>query len=493
MLPKPLLLACLSLVFFSPLTQGQILKKIKDKVNKTINNNTSGSEKSEADNSSTDSGSSNSNNSVSRNEDAADAKWCDALTTNGGSDAESTTKDGVEYKKIFSSEGKFSILYDESSLKLSNDSKGHRLVLSERVNNKNQFKLVENGKVVATGPAVKPEWVSKPDYSTSFSNEDGKSRPALSKYIVGDTMKQNIPKSDAKTVSVQEVDDDQLEMALAVARQTEDYQNMSDEEKKEFEKTMRDGIARNNSMAGTKYDIPAQQGGAVAIVNGYFVVVKGKKYGKFLMPPTVEVSKDESKVFIVGLNEQSKPMLIANGKTTMLDANRYAAMGGHILKSNDGSKFVYIEQKKMSEKELEELSNAANANKRTNLQYNVLRPDGSSTTVTDYTYSAKFRLTNSGAVVYINEETGEVLADNKSIGKFPLKNGERLQAESVLFGSDNSKIAYYNGSEGSLTYLDGSVKKLDIIYPSVITDGGKSYLSWFRKCGNDIYIARFAY
>ncbi|HYG33256.1 MAG TPA: hypothetical protein VEC99_00640, partial [Clostridia bacterium] len=30
-----------------------------------------------------------------------------------------------------------------------------------------------------------------------------------------------------------------------------------------FEKTMRDGIAKNNSMAGTTYDIPAQQGGTV--------------------------------------------------------------------------------------------------------------------------------------------------------------------------------------------------------------------------------------
>jgi hypothetical protein len=56
-------------------------------------------------------------------------------------------------------------------------------------------------------------------------------------------------------------------------------------------------------MAGTTVNVPAQQGGTVAVVNGYFLVVKGKKLGKFMMPPAVDVSKDETKVFAVGLNE----------------------------------------------------------------------------------------------------------------------------------------------------------------------------------------------
>ncbi|RYF90530.1 MAG: hypothetical protein EOO00_08920 [Chitinophagaceae bacterium] len=147
----------------------------------------------------------------------------------------------------------------------------------------------------------------------------------------------------------------------------------------------------------------------------------------------------------------------------------------------------------MNEKELEEYTNAVSSNKKVTISYNVIKSDGSTMMVGDPNYSGKFKLTNSGALVYINEETGEVFADNKSIGRFPVKNGDRVDSDAVLMGTDITKIALYNGSEGSLTYLDGSVKKLDIIYPRVVTEGGKAYMSWFRKCGNDIYIAKFAY
>ena len=186
----------------------------------------------------------------------------------------------------------------------------------------------------------------------------------MSKYIVGDTMKQNIPKTAAKNVTIQKTDDDQMEMALNIARQTDEYKEMSDAEKKEFEETVKQGIAKNNEMAGTSYNIPASQGGTVAMVNGYFLIVKGKKYGKFTMPPIIDVSKDETKVFAVGVNEQAKPVLIANGKTTPLDENKYSAMVGKIVRSADGNKFVYLEQKKMNEKELEEYTNAVSSNKK---------------------------------------------------------------------------------------------------------------------------------
>lgn len=489
MLPKHLLLACFSFVCLNQSSQAQLLKKIKDKVNKTINNEKSGSEKEEENKTSSDNSSSN----TTKDEDHKSSKWCDGLeaAVSGSGTGSTSTKDGVEYKKIFSSSVGFTILYDESSLKLNNDSKGHRLVLSEKVNNKTQFKLVENGKVVATSSTVEPKWLSKSGSQTGMKNPDEERQAAMSKYIVGDTMKQNIPKSDAKTVTVQKTDDEQMEMVLNIARQTDDYKSMSDEEKKEFEESIKSGIAKNNSMAGTTYNVPAQQGGTVAMVNGYFVVVKGKKYGKFMMPPVVEVSADETKVFAVGLNEQSKPVMIANGKMTPLDPDKYAAMGGRIVRSPDQNKFVYLEQKKMSEKELQEYTSTSGSTRRP-IQYNVINSDGSSLTVADLTYSGKFRLTNSGALVYLNEETGEVLADNKTIGKFASQ-GNRIDPDAVLVGSDISKIAYYNGSEGSLTYLDGEERKLDIIYPSVVSDGGKSYLSWFRKCGNDIYIARFIY
>ena len=212
-----------------------------------------------------------------------------------------------------------------------------------------------------------------------------------------------------------------------------------------------------------------------------------------MMPPAVDVSKDETKVFVVGLNESGAPVLLANGKTTLLDKDKYSATMGRIVRSPDQKKFVYLEQKKMNEKELEALSNAASSGQRTKIEYNVIRGDGSIMMVTDHSYDGKFKLTNSGALVNMNEETGEVFADNKSIGKFPVQSGDRLDADAVLIGSDIKQVAYYNGNEGSFTYLDGTVKKLDIVFPRVISEGGKSYLSWFRKCGKDIYIARFAY
>ena len=102
-------------------------------------------------------------------------------------------------------------------------------------------------------------------------------------------------------------------------------------------------------------------------------------------------------------------------------------------------------------------------------------------------------MTNSGQLVYINEETGEVYADDKKIGKFTLKSGDRLDDDAVLIGNDISQIAFYDGAEGTFTYLDGTVKNLGMTAPHFSTEGGKGYVSWFKKCGKDIYIAKYAY
>lgn len=505
MTPKHLIAIGCALLCLTQSTEAQLLKKIKDKVNKTINNDDKKEEQKESDDSSTNSNSNNSSSSSNNSsgnsssnrsdEKTKGAKWCDGLETAGGGSGSggTVTKEGVEYKKVFSNPNGFQILYDESTLSLKGNSKNFRIVVSERANNKTQYKVIENGEVVATGSEVKATWLVNSSGQASTKEGVDEHQAAMSKYIVGDTMKQDIAKSAAKNVTIQKTDDDQMEMALNIARQTDEYKEMSDAEKKEFEETVKQGIAKNNEMAGTSYNIPASQGGTVAMVNGYFLVVKGKKYGKFTMPPIIDVSKDETKVFAVGVNEQAKPVLIANGKTTPLDENKYSAMVGKIVRSADGNKFVYLEQKKMNEKELEEYTNAVSSNKKVAISYNVIKSDGSTMMVGDPNYSGKFKLTNSGALVYINEETGEVFADNKSIGRFPLKSGDRVDSDAVLMGTDITKITLYNGSEGSLTYLDGSVKKLDIIYPRVVTEGGKAYMSWFRKCGNDIYIAKFAY
>jgi hypothetical protein len=480
----------LLLIIFIALTnsqvQGQLIKKLKNKVNKAINNETSSGN---ADSSSESGSSQSSNNSTSstKPDDEKKVSWCDTMTLAEGV----AGKDGIQYSLAYSGQNKFAILYDESSLGINNDPKGYRIILTERVNNKTQFVVVENGKVVSTDTKVDTKYLSK---NTSQPGSGDKQADAASrKYIVGDTVKYDIPKTGANSVTIQKVDDDQFETAMAMARQTDDYKNMSEAEKQEFEKMTREGMAKHNAMAGTTVPVAAQEGGTVANVMGYYLVVKGKKYGKFLTPPTFDVSSDETRFFAVGLDETGAPVMFVNGKKTMLDKDKYAGSSGRIERSPDKKKFVYIEQKKMSDKDIEEISEAAAKGKMAKLSYNVLRSDGSGLLVTDHGSSGKFKLINSGLVVNIDESTGELYADNKLAGKFKLANGERLESEAVLFGNDMSQVAYYNGQEGSLIYLDGTVKKMDIMFPQVISENGKSYLSWFRKCKNNVYIAKIAY
>jgi hypothetical protein len=479
---KYILLPCILFVCLNTPLQAQLLKKIKEKANKTLGNNNSDTDKAQENNSSSD------NNNEKEKDNNKGVKWCDTVSVTGG-----PGKNGVEYSKAYSSSNNFNIMYDESTLGLNNDSKGYRIILTEKVNNKVQFIVVENGKVVDTDTKVNARYLTKTSSQNDINDQGSEREAAMKKYIIGDTLKQDIPKSDAKSVTINKVEDDQFEMVMAVAKQTDDYKNMSEEEKKEFEETAKAGIAKNNSMAGTTISVAAQQGGTVAIVTGYKLIVKGKNYGKFQVPPIIDVSPDEMKVFAIGVDDKGAPVMIANGKKTPLDKNKYVAMSGYILRSPDLKKFVYIEQKKLNDKEIEDMTKNVGGNGEMKFAYNILRNDGTSLTVTDYNASGRFKLTNSGAVISINEKTGQVFADNKAIGKFPLQGRDRLESEAVLIGNDISQIAYYNGVEGSITYLDGAVRKMDITYPKVISEKGKSYLSWFRKCKNDIYIARFAY
>jgi hypothetical protein len=489
---KPLTKLCIvigCLLIVSIPSQAQILKKLKDKVNKAVDKAVGPENQAEGTDTEQSANNSTSTTTSERKADKS-VKWCDTITAIGNG----AGKDGVEYALAYTGQGgAVNILYDESTLGLNNDPKGHRIIFTERVNNKTQYVVVENGKVVSTGPEVDPKYLPKKLVQNTVNDGSIDSDDRMKKYVLGDTVKTNIPKSDAKSATIQKIDDDQFEMAMEMAKQTDDYKNMSDAEKKEFEETMRQGMAKNNQMAGTKVDIPAQAGGTIASVNGYWVVVKGKKYGKFLMPPALDVSADETKFFAVGIDEKGDPAMIVNGKKTALDPDKYAATTGRILRSPDQKRFVYIEQKKMSDKELDDLSKAAATGRNMKLTYNVLRSDGSAATVTDHNSSGKFRLTNSGSIVTIDENTGEVFADNKSLGKFKVKDGDRLSAEGILIGNDISQIAYYDGAEGSLVYLDGTVRKMDIMYPRVKSENGKSELSWFRRCGNKIYIAKFAY
>ena len=469
---KKIVFACALFVCAVPVN-SQLLKKFKDKVNKKIDKVTG-----------TEEASGSTSTAPAQSEDSKKAPWCDTIKADAGPGS-----DGVSYTMAYSSSGKMDIVYEESSLGLANDSKGYRLILSQYVNGKQQYVVVENGKVIDTDTKVKDKYLAGA-MSDQFSVGSGaeQRKDEMQKYIVADSAKLNTPKTSATSVTVKKIDDNQASAVMAIAMQTDDYKNMSAEEKKEFDETIKEGFKKNNALAGQTFSAPAQQAASYAYVSGYKLIVKGKNYGKFLMPPTVEVSKDETSVFAVGVDEKSIPILIANGKRILLDKNKYEGMNGKIIRSSDGSKFVYLEMKKMSDAELMEVSSG-----KTKMSFNVLKKDGTSMVITDYNGSGKFMLSNSGALIYVNETTGEVYADGKKAGKFEMKDGNLLKADAILMGGDISKISYYDGANGSINYLDGSSRKLGVMFPQVVSLNGKSYLSWFRKCRNDIYIGRFEY
>ena len=85
MRPKHLFLICISLVYFNPSSQAQILKKIKDKVNKTLNNSDTSSSDNDEDKSSPDKNQRNNSSAAAPVEDdSKSVKWCDGLSATGG-------------------------------------------------------------------------------------------------------------------------------------------------------------------------------------------------------------------------------------------------------------------------------------------------------------------------------------------------------------------------------------------------------------------------
>ncbi len=441
--------------------RAQLLKKLKEKVNKAVGND-------DGNKSSQESGSPGSSE-----------RWCDTITV------DAVNGDGVSYSKAYSGSGNVNILYDESTLGLVNNPSGYRLILSEYAGGKTQYTVVENGKVIATDTKVKPEYLARGTRSESSDNPD--SEDPMKKYIIADSSKMIIPKTEAKSATIKKIDNNQMDMALNVLRQTDEYKSKTPEEQKELEETIKKGMAMNNSMAGQTFGVPASQGGSFTRITGYKVIVKGKNYGKFMMRPALAVSHDETSVFAVGMDDKGAPVMVTQAKKTPLDKTKFTG-SGKMLISHDGKKAVYYEMKQLTDAETNMLSSGNYAAK-----YNVLRPDGSSLQITDYSGMSDFRLTDAGAVINVNENTGEVYADGKKLGQFKLSSGDRLESRSVLIGSTPSSIAYYEGSKGSLHYLDGSTRALGIMFPHVVTQNGKTYMTWFRKCRNDIYIGRFSY
>jgi hypothetical protein len=159
--------------------------------------------------------------------------------------------------------------------------------------------------------------------------------------------------------------------------------------------------------------------------------------------------------------------------------------------SPDGKKAAFVEIKMMTEIEQEQMLKDMQSGKPGKQNFIITKSDGSTFQITRTDGGDKFKVSNSGAVVFVDARSGEVFADGKTIGKFNT-GGNELNSDALLFGSDPSKICYYN-DDGSLSFMDGSKKDMGILFPTAITEGGKSYITWFRKCKNDIYIGKFEF
>src|SRR5690606_2033389 len=107
------LFPCILLACFVNSSQAQVLKKLKDKVNKALSNDSG------ADNSREEAKSSS-----AEKQEKDGVKWCDTISVAGSGSG----KDGVEYSLAYKGSDNMNILYDESSLGIDNDSKRYRII-----------------------------------------------------------------------------------------------------------------------------------------------------------------------------------------------------------------------------------------------------------------------------------------------------------------------------------------------------------------------------
>lgn len=435
-------------------TQAQILKKIKDKV--------SGSEKKATD---------------TQTDPAKKADWCKSDSIAG------------TYEKVYSSSGKITILYDESCLGLGTDSKGYMMVLAERVGNNTEYVIIADGKETGRYKEMKDAYLPCRRRGGTNTGND------FSKYITADSTKFSTPGSAPKTVNTQNIDVKRTQQGLEMAKQTEEYKKLSPEEKKQFDEMMKNMPAManeyNKNVGNKTYDIPGSQAVSGSYVSGYRVVVNKKEYGKFSVEPQVLVSADEKNVFILGVDIKAGFVFQAGDKKYPLQQKGLTG-GGSIIGSPAGNKAVYVEMKQKTEAEF-----AADMKNQDNTKYTfrVLKADGTVSELVTASYEINdLRLTNSGNLVNVNPKTGEIFTDGKMTGRFTIDNNDygSLTGRNILVGDTPDKICYY-GSDGSLKYPDGTKKDMGIIFPAVTHAAGKTWISWFRQCGSEIYIGKMSF
>ncbi len=431
------------------------------------------------------------NNTANNSNDDKKPSWCDAPLPNAN----------PVYTLAYSSPSNFSIMYDESRLGVNGNKNNFRLILKQQVGNKPQFVIVDNGKVTATVASLSKDDILGGIHQPLDGLNNAVSEPDNTKYLVAETNTINTSAQAARTVTTaQTLNANQISKAYEMMKNTDEYKKKSPEEKQKMEEAMKQmpqmANAYNNSgVNGKTFSTPEVKAGTYTTPSGYYnIVVKGKSYGKFLGVPQLKVSDDEANVYIVGQDDKGNSDFIANGKKIPLDAKaaNYMPHTGYLVISADGKKAAFAEIKQLSEKEQEDMLKAAQTGAVIKQNFIITKSDGSSYTLARTDGGDNFRLMNSGTLVYINTNTGEVMADGKTIGKFTMNGGEQLNSGALLFGSDASKICYYS-ENGSLNYMDGSKIEMEILFPQVITENGKNYITWFRKCKNAIYIGKFEF
>ena len=445
-------------------TQG-ILKKLKDKV--------SGNEKS---------------NQKTTESIKPKVAWCDTgLVSN-------------MYTPAYSSPDNFAIMYDESRLAIGRTKNDYHLILKKMVDKKAQFVIIDNGTVTATVSELTKDNLIGGFRSPLDGLNTGLPASENEKYIIAETMTTTVPGQTSKTVTApKKIDADKVNQGLEMMKNTDEYKKMTPAEKKQLEETMKSmpqlATDYNNSgIAGKTFTTPGVKGGTYSGANGFYsIVVKGKNYGRFAGQPSLKVSDDEANVYIVADDGKGKTNFIANDKKMPLAKNA-SGLGhmGNLIMSPDAKKAAYVETKLMNEKELEESLKDMQNGKGAKQNFIITKSDGTTFQITRTDGSDKFKMSNDGRVVFVDSKTGEVFADGHYIGKFDNSGSGELNSDALLFGSDPSKICYYR-EDGSLAFMDGTKKEMGILFPVVVSEGGKSYITWFRKCKNDIYIGKFEF
>ena len=404
------------------------------------------------------------------------------------------------YTLAYSSPVNFTIMYDESRLGIGRNKNDYHLILKQTVDKKQQFVIIDNGKVTSTVTELANADIIGGIRSPLDGLNSGGSKSQNEKYIIPETTTVVVPGQNSKTVTApKNIDVSKTNQAYEMMKNTDEYKKMSPEEKKQVEEAMKmmpqAATEYNNSgIAGKTITTPEVKAGTYSGANGFYsIVVKGKNYGRFGGQPYLQVSDDEANVYIVA-DDKGKTTFIANDKKTLLNAKNNFGMGhlGNLIMSPDGKKAAFVEPKLATEKDQEEMLKDMQAGRQAKQVFIITKSDGTSFQITRADGGDKFKISNTGAVVFVDSKTGEVFADGKTIGKFNTNGNGDLNSEALLFGSGPSKICYYNEG-GSLNFMDGSKKEMGILFPVVISEGSKSYITWFRKCKNDIYIGKFEF